>query len=78
MKKIALLGLLLAAAACASTATERGFAEIDTLVRNAVEQKRVPMAVAMAVRLFDPDRLRLPVFPQLLEVGLEGERGGGA
>jgi methyl acetate hydrolase len=47
MKKIALLGLVLAAAACASRATERSFAEIDTLLRTAVEQKRVPMAVAM-------------------------------
>ena len=37
----------------------------------------VPMALAMAVRLFDPERLRLPVLPQLLEVGLEGERGRG-
>jgi len=47
VKKIALLAVLLAAVACASRATEPSSAEIDTLLRAAVEQKRVPMAVAM-------------------------------
>jgi methyl acetate hydrolase len=47
MKKNALLGILLAVAACASRATEHSTAGIDTLLRTAVEQKRVPMAVAM-------------------------------
>jgi methyl acetate hydrolase len=47
MKKNALLGILLAVAACASRATENSTAGIDTLLRTAVEQKRVPMAVAM-------------------------------
>jgi hypothetical protein len=35
----------------------------------------VPLALAMALRLFDPERLRVPLFPQLLEVSLEGQRG---
>ena len=35
----------------------------------------VPLAVAIGVRLFDPERLRVPLFPQLLQVSLEGQRG---
>jgi hypothetical protein len=38
MKKIALLAVLVAAVACASRATEPTSAEIDTLLRTAVEQ----------------------------------------
>jgi CubicO group peptidase (beta-lactamase class C family) len=47
MKMIALLAVLVAAVACTSRATEPSSAEIDTLLRTGVEQKRVPMAVAM-------------------------------
>jgi CubicO group peptidase (beta-lactamase class C family) len=46
MKKVLLLAVALSAA-CVSRAAEPGTAEIDTLLRTAVEQKRVPMAVAM-------------------------------
>ena len=35
----------------------------------------VPLAVAIGVRLFDPERVRVPLFPQLLKVSLEGQRG---
>jgi hypothetical protein len=35
----------------------------------------LPLAVAIGVRLFDPKRLRVPLFPQLLQVSLEGQRG---
>jgi CubicO group peptidase (beta-lactamase class C family) len=48
MRKLAVLTALLAATAtAASHATHAGPAEIDALLRTAVEQKRVPMAVAM-------------------------------
>jgi methyl acetate hydrolase len=47
MKKLFLLGVLMAAVTCVSRATEPSSADIDTLLRTAVEQKRVPMAVAM-------------------------------
>ena len=47
MNRVALLAVLPAAVACASRATEPSAAQIDTLLRTAVEQKRVPMAVAM-------------------------------
>jgi len=35
----------------------------------------VPLALVMGVRLLAPTRLQLPLLPQLLEVGLEGQRG---
>ena len=49
MKKFAWVAIALTAVACASRATEpeRSSAEIDTLLRSAVAEKRVPMAVAM-------------------------------
>jgi methyl acetate hydrolase len=46
MKKVVLFGLA-AALACTSRAAEPGSAGIDLLLRTAVEQKRVPMIVAM-------------------------------
>jgi methyl acetate hydrolase len=46
MKKIAVLAILLAGGV-ALPATTPGSADIDTLLRNGVEQKRVPMVVAM-------------------------------
>ena len=48
MKKMAALVILLAGALVALRATAAGPAELDTLLRTAVEQKRVPLAVAMA------------------------------
>ena len=45
MKKVVLLTTVLAA--CAYHASETGTAELDSLLRGAIEQKRVPMAVAM-------------------------------
>ncbi|MET0212854.1 MAG: serine hydrolase domain-containing protein [Vicinamibacterales bacterium] len=47
MRKIALLAVLVLASAFASPSTEQSSAQIDTLLDAAVEQKRVPMAVAM-------------------------------
>jgi CubicO group peptidase (beta-lactamase class C family) len=47
MRRATLLSILAAIIACAARAAERTPAEIDLLVRAAVEQKRVPMAVAM-------------------------------
>jgi hypothetical protein len=38
----------------------------------------VPMALAMCVRLFNPERLRLPLVPELREVSLESQRSGRA
>jgi hypothetical protein len=35
----------------------------------------VPLALLLAVRLFDPQRLRVPLLPELLQVSLEGQRG---
>jgi hypothetical protein len=38
----------------------------------------VPAALVMGIRLFNPQRLRLPLVPQLREVSFEGQRGSGA
>jgi methyl acetate hydrolase len=46
MTKIAVLAVLLVGSS-ALPATQPGSAQLDTLLRTAVEQKRVPMAVAM-------------------------------
>jgi len=46
-RKAGLLGALLALAACTPSATERSTAGLDAVLRQAVEQKRVPAAVAM-------------------------------
>ena len=47
MKKAAHLAILLAGVACVSRAMAQSSADIDRLLRTAVEQNRVPMAVAM-------------------------------
>src|SRR6266705_5117176 len=46
-KKIGLLGAVLMVAACAPTATKRSTGSLDTVLRTAVEQRRVPGVVAM-------------------------------
>ena len=47
MKKLTLVIVLLVAAVAAAPASRPGATEIDALLQTAVEQKRVPMAVAM-------------------------------
>ncbi len=47
MKKRARLAILFAAVTCVSSATEQSSTDIDRLLRTAVEQKSVPMVVAM-------------------------------
>jgi len=46
-KKTGLVGALLMVAACAPTATKRSTGSLDTVLRTAVEQRRVPGVVAM-------------------------------
>src|SRR5688500_2414007 len=47
MRKAAYVAIVLVALASLSSATAQSPSEIDQLLRTAVEQKRVPMAVAM-------------------------------
>lgn len=47
MKKRARLAILFAAVTCVASATEQSSTDLDRLLRAAVEQKRVPMVVAM-------------------------------
>jgi desulfoferrodoxin (superoxide reductase-like protein) len=47
MKKIALLATLSTVVVCTPLAAQKSSSEIDALLKNAVDQKHVPMVVAM-------------------------------